>query len=404
MGRKLVPVVLDRLPTVLEEVARQLSDRHPGYAGFVTDEFPHVLGGAENFVGQLMTTAVEDREPRRFVSDAERELFAAIGRAHLHEDQDIDGLLAAYRIGGSVLWRHIADAALRSGLATSDFAGLATAVFAAVDELSSASLQGYLDAESARRHTVERARQDLTELLLTPRSDPAAIRAAANRAGWSVPGEAAVVVMPPDDHGFRHTFDDGCLVSRDGTAVVVPDPTVPGRRNHLARVLAGRAAVVGPTTAVHRLRESLELARLAVRLHRDGVLNGSPLFVDEHLDTVIVHRDEHLLDAMRRHALGPVQDLPASTGDRLVETLTSWLLHMGNCRAVATDLRVHPQTVRYRLGRLRGLLDLDAPRVRAALFLGLVWPGPDHAGGDGAPRAPAPAVGVRVRDGRQRRG
>jgi DNA-binding PucR family transcriptional regulator len=51
------------------------------------------------------------------------------------------------------------------------------------------------------------------------------------------------------------------------------------------------------------------------------------------------------------------------------------LLNLGNRRAVAEQLHVHPQTVRYRLGRLRELFGpaLDDPATRAALLLALAW-------------------------------
>ena len=50
---------------------------------------------------------------------------------------------------------------------------------------------------------------------------------------------------------------------------------------------------------------------------------------------------------------------------------------MGDRRAVADELHVHPQTVRYRMGRLREVFgaDLDDPDLRLQLMLALAW---DH--------------------------
>ena len=48
-------------------------------------------------------------------------------------------------------------------------------------------------------------------------------------------------------------------------------------------------------------------------------------------------------------------DLRPSTAEKLTETLRSWLLHQGRRDAVAAELFVHPQTVRYRVGQLREL-------------------------------------------------
>jgi DNA-binding PucR family transcriptional regulator len=55
------------------------------------------------------------------------------------------------------------------------------------------------------------------------------------------------------------------------------------------------------------------------------------------------------------------------------ETLFAYLRQQGNAAAMAGDLGVHPQTARYRLARLRELLDgtLDDPDARFELELAL---------------------------------
>ena len=58
---------------------------------------------------------------------------------------------------------------------------------------------------------------------------------------------------------------------------------------------------------------------------------------------------------------------------RLAETLRAWLVHQGRRDAVAAELQVHPQTVRYRMTRIRELFGarLDDPRARLELIVGL---------------------------------
>jgi DNA-binding PucR family transcriptional regulator len=144
-----------------------------------------------------------------------------------------------------------------------------------------------------------------------------------------------------------------------------------------------------------RLPASLYTAEIAVRLRRTQVLDDDPLFVGEHLDALIVHHDERLLAALRRQYLAPLERLPAPARDRLAATLTSWLRHMGNRQAMAGELHVHPQTVRYRMAQLRELFGpaLDDPSVRATLLLALAW-GPsadERESGSEAGRLRAPA-------------
>ncbi len=379
---ELIPAIVDRLPAILAEVGELLAERHPDYARFLAEEFDGVAAAAEGFTARLVSLA--ERDPLMMApelkSGVEQALFEELGRMHWQQQRDVTNLLAAYRTGAAVAWRHVADAALRLGVPAEAFAGLAAAVFAAVDQLSSASLRGYVRAQAtAAGYGRERLRDELAELLLSDRSDTAAVRAAAARAGWSLPQQAAVVLIAPDKQVARmqDRLDDSCLrLQRPQMLVaIVPDPSGPGRRKRLETALRGAAAVVGATVPLDRLPSSVGLAELAVRLQQERILSDDPLFVDEHLDAMVVHRDHRLLAALRQQYLAPLAQLPAPTRDRLSETLRSWLMNMGNRKAVADELHVHPQTVRYRLGRLRELFGsaLDEPATRAALLLALAW-------------------------------
>ena len=74
--------------------------------------------------------------------------------------------------------------------------------------------------------------------------------------------------------------------------------------------------------------------------------------------------------------LAPLDELRDSSAEKLTETLRSWLLHHGRRDAVAAELFVHPQTVRYRMGQLREVFGdrLEDPRAH---------PRADHRAGAG---------------------
>lgn len=392
----LVPAIVDRLPAILTEVRELLTRQQPEYAGFLAESFEEVLGAAEGFIARLVALAEWDPSTAapQLASGMEQALFEEIGRIHHRQQRDVTPLLAAYRTGAAVAWRHVADTALERGVPAEALAGLAAAVFAAVDQLSCASWRGYVQAQTAAGQDRDRLRAELAELLLSDRCDTAALRAAAARAGWSLPRQAAVVLIEPDNEVGRallNRLDDSCLRLRRPTMLVaiVPDPQGPGARTRLATTLRGAGAVVGATVPLDRLPASAGLAEHAVRLRQAQLLADDPLFVDEHLDAMLVHRDDRLLAALRQQYLAPLAGLRESTRERLCETLTSWLLHLGNRKAVADELHIHPQTVRYRLGRLRELFGpaLDDPATRAALLLALAW-GPAVTEAD----PPAPEV------------
>jgi DNA-binding PucR family transcriptional regulator len=158
--------------------------------------------------------------------------------------------------------------------------------------------------------------------------------------------------------------------------VLAPDLTAAAdRKARTAASLRGLQAVVGPAVGPEQLPEAMRVTRLAVRLRAEGHLAGDPVFVADHLDALVVHRDARLLAALRSRVLGPLDAAPVETRERLVETLACWLRHFGEIAAVAEELHVHRQTVRYRLRQLREFLGdaLDTPDRRLQLVLVLGW-------------------------------
>jgi DNA-binding PucR family transcriptional regulator len=79
--------------------------------------------------------------------------------------------------------------------------------------------------------------------------------------------------------------------------------------------------------------------------------------------------------------LRPLTDLPPATAQRLAETLRAWVLHRGNRDAVAAELVVHPQTVRYRMGQIRDIYGprLNDPRTTIDVVVALAYPPPGTA-------------------------
>lgn len=379
---ELISAVVDRLPAILTEVRDVLAEQQADYATFLADGIEEVLDAAEGFIARVTGLVDGDSSVTapEFASDVEQALFEEIGRSHYQQRRDLTPLLAAYRTGATVAWRHVADTALQLGVPAEGFARLAAVLFAAVEQLSSASMRGYGRAQADDGHVREQLRHELALVLLSDRSDTAAIRSAAAQAKWPLPRQGAVVLIKTGNQVDRillNRLGDSCLrLARPQTLVlIVPDPEGPGQRKRLVTALRGMSAVVGATVPVQRLPASVGLAELAMRLQQTQILCDDPLFVDEHLDALVVHRDEGLLSTLRGQYLAPLASLPAATRARLVQTLKSWLMHMGDRNAVAEELHVHPQTVRYRLGQLRELFgsSLDEPAFRAVLVLALAW-------------------------------
>jgi len=337
------------------EAMRQEIDQH------VVAEFPAVAERADEAVRRQLIDAtfrrVFDRlggAPCPDDGAVHRSFGAAAAAAGvaLHE------LTAAYRIGSRVAWEHLRRVAVELDLDADTAMMLAQAQFACVDELTADSVAGYSDAIEAAHHVRTRHRQERLQALLDG-------TAGAEEASWNQPVVAAVVHADPAGLDAR----DALLVGTyDGAAVVVgPEPDV-------ISLLRDRDASVGSSGTVAELPLSFRRARRLANLIRSGALvRKGPVRWSDELAAIIVHAEPDASGELVRRRLGPLAD-PSPERERwFVETLRAWLDHPGRPQAIAEQLYLHPQTVRYRLHRLRERLgdELDDPAARFELAMAL---------------------------------
>jgi DNA-binding PucR family transcriptional regulator len=88
---------------------------------------------------------------------------------------------------------------------------------------------------------------------------------------------------------------------------------------------------------------------------------------------MILLQDPEMAQTLARKRLRALDALAPAERERLIDTLTAWLAHQRQTPPIAAALHVHPQTVRYRITRLRELLGdaLDSPEGRFELELAL---------------------------------
>ncbi|MFD0560763.1 hypothetical protein ACFQ2M_00995 [Kitasatospora saccharophila] len=123
-------------------------------------------------------------------------VYRSLGRGELAEGRSLDALQAAFRLGARVAWRRYARVARRRGLTAEQLVALAEAVFAHIDEVAAAGVQGYVEARTDRAGALGRARHRLHDLLLAG-ADPAELAAAARLAEWPLPAQVAAVSLDP---------------------------------------------------------------------------------------------------------------------------------------------------------------------------------------------------------------
>jgi purine catabolism regulator len=141
--------------------------------------------------------------------------------------------------------------------------------------------------------------------------------------------------------------------------------------NLAAAGLPVRAAIGRAVESPSRLVDSRGDARLALDfLDRTGGAAGRVLrFEDfELIDALLVAADPVELRARVDLILDPLRDHP-----QLLETLAAYLAADQNVNTAAEALHVHPNSLRYRLGRVEELLgrSLRSPATMADLYVAL---------------------------------
>lgn len=279
-----------------------------------------------------------------------------LGRGEARDGRSIDALLAAYRVGARVAWRELSAKLVAADLPTQIVARFAELVFAYIDELSAASVSGHTD-ELATAGRVRQRQLDVLARQLLRGEDPEALRISADNAAWTAP-ETLTAVLVPAAQIARVTTGlnpatlpvaeelPGLDPSESWAVALVPDADG-ARRTALLAALAGRTAIVGPSRPWMSVRSSY------LRALRARGLGTGTVDTDEHLVELVLGADEEAAEDLRRRALAPLTRFPPATAERLAETLRSWLLNQGRRDAVAAELIVHPQTVRYRMTQVR---------------------------------------------------
>ncbi|MFK0252699.1 PucR family transcriptional regulator [Streptomyces sp. NPDC090445] len=223
----------------------------------------------------------------------------------------------------------------------------------------------------------ERARRELFSALTSdmPMAE-IALSELARMAGWPLPPEIRAIALatPGETQQLAGALDDALAGMVGGQpCLLVPSPEDPDARTALEALLRGRFAAVGhpvaPRDTAHSLRWALRL--LALTPIRPG-MDGRPLFVDDHLSTLLLLQDEPLAHALAARWLRPLADLTPRQSERLEVTLLAWL-EGGGAPEAAKALSVHPQTVRYRMRQLEKLFGpgLRDPRTRFELEMAL---------------------------------
>jgi PucR-like helix-turn-helix protein len=370
----------------------------PDYARPLEGPFGRALNRGVHRALERFVDRIEDPE----ASDGgTRELYVALGAGEHRAGRSLDSLLGAYRIGARLAWERFVAAGEAAGHEPETLYRLAGAIFAYIDAISAESVEGWSAEQAAAESERRRRARALARLLARDDVTADEVTDLARLEGWRQAATvAALVVSEPDADRLASRLGGGAVAVADpGEPAIafLPDPDAPGRRAQIEAAVRGAPAALGPTVALGRSSHSLTRARAAFALVAAGHVPGDTLAVaDEHLGAMLLHGgDPALAHDLATRALAPLHALRPGARDRLRATLRAWLDHPGQVQRVASELHVHPQTVRYRMAQLRELFGERLDDAEARFELALALRATPQEATDTAPARPAGRAGGR---------
>src|SRR5829696_9494679 len=372
---ELADVIEPELPAATEEILATIAREVPEYARPLEGSFGAGIRTGVSEALRQFVALIRDPEAGR---DPGRDVYVGLGRGELREGRTLDSLQAAYRIGARVAWRRISGAARRHRVDPGQLAVLAEAIFAYIDELSADSVEGYAQAQREQEGERQARRRELLALLLRdPPAPDADIRSAAQSSGWRLPRSAAPLAVAEEDLGrvARRLAADALVAPVKGLGcALVSGATSPSRRTELERATRHATAALGPSVPRAELPRAWALASAALRAAQAGTITADGLVVaDEHLTELMLFESTGVADRLAERRLAPLDELTPAGRARMEKTALAFVQHGGNAAAMARALHLHPQTIRYRLTRLRELFGdrLANPNARFELELAL---------------------------------
>jgi hypothetical protein len=370
---ELADVIRPELPSLIEEIIAEVRRSIPEFARPMDGPYGRVLRMG---VGQALATFVELITDPGASHDHRDEVCRKLGEYEAAEGRSLDSLQAAYRIGAHVAWRRAVELGTRYRISSKLMSELADAVFGYIDDLASLSTEGYLRAKARSSTSQDEWRQRMLRLILEQPSVPRrAIRDLAELVGWTLPEQVTMVAIQPSAgppvqlSAVQLPADALADFKAAEPHLLLPGEVDADQRAALEAAFSGRTAAIGVLVPLAEAADSLHWARQALALSKAGAITpGKLISCDDHLLTLWLS-EGRLLRQLARQQFASLAGLSERQQRRLTDTLGVWLETGGKAAEVAERLKVHPQTVRYRMRILERVLggQLHDPDARFAM-------------------------------------
>ena len=389
--------ILDELEQLVEQLAERMLERYlsgiPSYRALPDETLRQVREvnrvNLAGFIGALRA----GRGP----SDEELAYVRASASKRAREGVPLSGLLQAYRLGAQLAWGQAREIIGEDPVRLREGLELATAVMRWVDVVSGAVAQAYLEEYERLSSDREAARRDFLDGVIGGMLTDDEILARAEALGLDPAVPSAIAIIAPADHSaddarvreFQHRLKtlaaelptaDRSLVAARGIEVVMVFPAGSKALEEMQAAMRTlveracetlgvevRAGIGRPRDSFAELAPCYREAAIALAAARAST-NAPTVSYGEMLVEELILRERGVSKRLASQLLEPLEAHP-----ELKLTLTEYIEHGPSLPAVAKRLYLHPNTVSYRLSRIRDLTGRDpkTPAGIAELFLAL---------------------------------
>lgn len=361
------------LPWLVAQIASTIQAEVPAYAGRI--------GGARRL---QIETALRFglREFAEYSAGKARldigvaSCFKHLGWLEGFEGQTTEALRGAFNVTAREVWAALHRITLEQGLTVLVLGRLGDALFGMSTKLWVQVEDGYRLGQTSFGDS--RDRDKLARYLLGDES-VADLETLADNVCWQLPPSSLVVCAeaPEQTSDLKSELSQaGAFIFVDeALAVAVCDAHAKAEILDCFVGLIGDVPVtISPPAQPSQLVDAVKLAlRAHLLIHSHAIPCTQIVDCSQHKLALWLQSDPFLRDLMVEEMLAPFEGLTSRRRIVLAATMAAWLEHGRTAPAVAKQLGVHPQTVRYRLQQLKVLMGhrLDDPEAAFQTLMAL---------------------------------
>lgn len=305
-------------------------------------------------------------------------LFENLGWAEGFDGHTSEALRGAFSVTNREVWVALSRVTFKQGLTVQVLVRLGDALFTMAARLWDQIEDGYRQGQHSHINSRPRLRAQFARHLLGTEA-PCDLSVLAESAGWRLPPTSLVLCAELPGHLSDlepELSEAGAMVLGDEAHVLavcderVKEPVL----NLFARLIGDGAVTISPPASPSRLADAAKLALRAQSLIGANLIDRAPVVeCSDHLVMLWLRNEPMVLECLVDKLLAPLEGLTARRRMVLATTMVTWLEQRASAPAIAARLGVHPQTVRYRLRQINGLMGsrVDDPEIAFQMLVTL---------------------------------